>query len=288
MALESGGRESGAERPGTGFGPGGSPRPPRGLRRALRDEGSRDALLYFLVAVFVLELIVGVAAFFYGVVHAEPLVEGGPRMARFPWVGWLVAAFVSPAGLLLLLHLSGEIFSRSQGGTEGPEGDESQVPERFRRLYAVVRHAPAVVLLLGLVALGLAVLFVDSAMDMAMAAGAALKPHLAWLIGAALAFCVLGYLARLWFLARHRRMEREYEYRTRVLEKTGIVIMSKGCVPLRYEDGRLQLLEGPAAPTRALGPAGETAAAEPEVEDATLVEATERAGEAEPPSGPRA
>lgn len=216
------------------------------LGRAWYEERNREIVVYYLIAVCFLELIVGAIAFFYGVIHAEPLVEGGPKMARFPWIGWLVAAVLSPVGLLLLLHLSGQFFSRALNGGEpsvsGVPGAEGEVPGRVRRFYAIVRHAPTIVILLGLIALGCAVLFVDSAMQMAMAVGAALKPYIIYIILGVVAFFVIGYIARLVFLARHRRVEREYAYRMKVLETTGIVIMDRDCVPLRYEDGELKLL----------------------------------------------
>ncbi len=216
------------------------------LGRAWYEERNREIVVYYLIAVCFLELIVGAIAFFYGVIHAEPIVEGGPKMARFPWIGWLVAAVLSPVGLLLLLHLSGQFFSRAlNGGEAAPScapGAEAEVPRRVQRFYAIVRHAPTIVILLGLIALGCAVLFVDSAMQMAMAVGAALKPYIIHIILGVVAFFVIGYIARLVFLARHRRVEQEYAYRMKVLETTGIVIMDRDCVPLHYEDGELKLL----------------------------------------------
>lgn len=218
------------------------------LRRLWYDENNREIIVYYLIAVFCLELIVGAVAFFYGVTNAEPLVAGGPRMARFPWVGWIVASVLSPVGLLLLLHLSGQFFSRSlngqesAGGTGGGSGGDGVVPERVQHVYTIVRHAPTIVILLGLLAMGCAILFLDSAFDMAMAVGAALKPYILWILGAVVFFLLAGYLGRLYFITRHKRMEQEYAYRMQVLEKTGVVIMNKGALAMRYEDGQLKLL----------------------------------------------
>ena len=215
------------------------------LGRAWYEERNRDIVVYYLIAVFCLEIIVGAVAFFYGVTNAVPLEPGGPRMARFPWVGWLVAAVLSPVGLLLLLHLSGQFFSRALNGGDGQGGGGGageEVPQRFQRFYAIVRHAPTIVILLTLIAMGCAVLFIDSAMQMAMAMGAALKPYILWIILGIVVFFIVCYLGRLFFLARHRRMEQEYAYRMKVLETTGIVIMNKDCLPLRYEEGQLKLL----------------------------------------------
>ena len=248
------------------------------FKGAWYDERNREIVVYYLIAVCFLELIVGAIAFFYGITNAEPLVAGGPKMARFPWVGWLVAAVLSPVGLLLLLHLSGQFFSRSLNGTSdqpaGSGGTPEEVPVRLQRFYAIVRHAPTIVILLALIALGCAVLFVDSAMEMAMAVGAALKPYIFWIIVGVVAFLVVCYLGRLWFLARHRRIEQEYAYRIKVLETTGIVIMNKGCVPMRYEDGQLQLLAQPDADGLKALPDksdNDSPAEEDNVEDAKLV-----------------
>ncbi len=212
------------------------------VQRLWYDDKNRDVVVYYLIAVFCLELIIGVIAFFYGITNAAPLTLGGPKLARFPWTGWTVAAVLAPVGLLLLLHLSGLFFSRSFSGSDGNENDGGVVPERVQRFYSIVRHAPAVVILIALLAMGCAVLFVDSALDMVMAMGAALKPYILWIIGGVVVFLLFGYLGRLWFISRHKRMEQEYAYRLKVLETTGIVIMNKNCVPLRYENGKLQLL----------------------------------------------
>ena len=171
------------------------------LGRAWFEERNRDIVVYYLIAVFCLELIVGAIAFFYGVTQAVPVEPGGPKMAKFPWVGWLVAAILSPVGLLLLLHLSGQFFSRSlnggdpQPGSGGAGGQGEEVPKQFQRFYAIVRHAPTIVILLTLIAMGCAVLFIDSAMQMAMAVGAALKPYILWILLGVVAFFIICYLA---------------------------------------------------------------------------------------------
>ncbi len=217
----------------------------RRLTRLWYDQNHREIVVYYLIAVFCVELIVGTIAFFYGVTHAEPVLAGGPKMARFPWIGWLVASVLTPVGLLLLLHLSGQFFSGVVNGSEGGSGgadDSDQIPKSVQRMYSIIRHAPTIVILLGLVCLGCAVLFLDSAMGMVVSIGAALKPYILWIICGIVVFLVLSYLGRMWFIARHKRMEQEYAYRMKVLETTGIVIMNKGCVPMRYEDGQLKLL----------------------------------------------
>ena len=121
----------------------------------------KDALIYLMVAIFFVELVVGGISFFYGVMHAAPDVPGGPPLARFPWLGWAVAAVLAPVGLMLIVHLSGTWVSRYLGREDGAPADngedfaadDEQVPERLRRFYAIIRNAPTVVLLLGIMLL---------------------------------------------------------------------------------------------------------------------------------------
>ena len=252
------------------------------LGRAWFEERNRDIVVYYLIAVFCLELIVGAIAFFYGVTQAVPVEPGGPKMAKFPWVGWLVAAILSPVGLLLLLHLSGQFFSRAlnggdpQPGSGGAGGQGEEVPKQFQRFYAIVRHAPTIVILLTLIAMGCAVLFIDSAMQMAMAVGAALKPYILWILFGVVAFFIICYLGRLFFLARHRRMEQEYAYRREVLEKTGIVLVSKGSIPLNRGIEPLQAVDGGGYAL----PPGPAYTPEEAAADAAALEAGEKKGDA--------
>ncbi len=220
----------------------------RALRRNWYDGQNREIVVYYLIAVAFLELIVGAVAFFYGVVHAEPMGPDGVRMATFPWVGWLIAAILSPVGLLLILHLSGQYFSRSLNATSadgmagGADAGE-EVPERVQRLYAIVKHAPTVVVLLGLIAFGGALFFLDSAMDVLIRVGRGILPYLPWILGSLTVFLIVCYIVRQIFIARHNRMQQEYAYRLKVLEKTGIIIASKGSEPLKLEDGRIVPIE---------------------------------------------
>ncbi|MBQ9536518.1 MAG: hypothetical protein IJU79_01875 [Desulfovibrionaceae bacterium] len=192
---------------------------------------NKEIVIYYLIAVFFLEIIIGAAAFFYGVAHAEALVEGGPRMAKFPWIGWIISALLAPVGLLLLFQLSGWFFTRSSYLTaDGTTKSQSQaVPKNVEQFYAVVSNAPVIVVLLGLMGLGAAVYFLDSALG-------TMRPYIPWILGSATTFLVICYVTRLYFLARHKRMEREYEYRMRVFEKTGVIIADKNMIPLTAQD----------------------------------------------------
>ena len=217
-------------------------------------------MVYYLIAVAFLELIVGCVAFFYGVAHPT-MGPDGTRMANFPWVGWLIGALLSPVGLMLILHLSGQFFSRSldavNGGGAKGDGDSGEVPERVQRFYNIMSHAPTVVILLGLLVIGACLFFLDSAMGALGSIGKVLSGYIPWILGCIAAFLVICYIARLYFLSRHRRMMQEYAYRMKVLETTGIIIASKGSEPLKLQDGRVVPIESGKMPP-SLPPSGDS------------------------------
>ena len=205
----------------------------------------RDALFYLLIAIFFLELVVGGVAFFYGIMHAAPESPGGPPVARFPWLAWCLAAVLAPVGLLLVVHLAGTWLSRTlerdatpQGeagaagqGPEAPAG-EAALPEGLRRFYAMVRNAPTLVVLLGILLLGAGLFFAEGALSALGRAGVALIPFIPWIAGSLAALLAVCFLGHAWFVYRQRRMEQEYAYRREVLERTGMVLMDKSCVAL--------------------------------------------------------
>ena len=217
----------------------------------------KDALMYLMIAIFFVELVVGGVAFFYGVMHAAPQVPGGPPMARFPLLGWALAAILAPVGLILIVHLSGTWVShflgreaRDMGETEGAgttgraSSDADQVPERLQRFYAIIRNAPTVVLLLGIMLLGAALFFVDGAFTALVGLGQALTPYIPWIAGSVAAMIAICYLVHRMFVYRHHRMQQEFAYRREVLERTGIVLVDKNYIPLpQSEEQRLALGE---------------------------------------------
>ena len=221
----------------------------------------KDALIYLMVAIFFVELVVGGISFFYGVMHAAPEVPGGPPMARFPWLGWAVAAVLAPVGLMLIVHLSGtwvsrylgrEDSQRAEAQTGARNADDEQVPERLRRFYAIIRNAPTVVLLLGIMLLGAGLFFVDGAFSAIVRLGSALTEYIPWIAGSLAALIAVCYLVHRWFMYRHHRMQQEYEYRREVLERTGIVLVDKGCIPLPQNEMQRLALGGQVVEAKAL------------------------------------
>lgn len=193
----------------------------------------KDAVFYLLTAVLLIELAVGGIAFFYGVIHAVPLRPGGPPMARFPWLGWAIAAVLAPVGLLLIVHLTGLWLARVLNRDRKETGEEADVlPERLRRFYAVLRNTPTIVVLTGILLLGAGLFFVDGALSGLIGLGGRLLDYTPWLAGSTAALLVGCYITHRIFVYRHHRMEQEYAYRREVLERTGIVLADKNCMPL--------------------------------------------------------
>ena len=101
------------------------------------------------------------------------------------------------------------------------------MPERAKRFYAAVRHAPAIVVLGALLALGAALFFIDGAFRLLVDFGSALAPHIPWLAGACCGLLAFCFAARAFLAYQRRKLELEHEWRREVLEKTGLIITSK-------------------------------------------------------------
>lgn len=209
-----------------------------------------DVLLYLLVAIFFVELIIGGAAFFYGIMHAAPETPGGPPMARFPWLVWGICAILCPVGLLLLVHLvgvwlSGAIDRIENGGESDPEKDAAYMPEGLRRFYAMVRNAPLLLVLTAILLLGAGLFFIDGAFGALVALFHELLPYMPWISASLGGFFAVCFLARAVMVYRQRKMEQEYAWRREVLQKTGIVLVDRKSVAIG-ENGvivRLEALE---------------------------------------------
>ena len=140
-------------------------------------------------------------------------------------------------------------------GNDGQPLDDEQVPERLRRFYAIIRNTPTVVLLLGIMLLGAGLFFVDGAFSAMVRLGGALAEYIPWIAGSLAALVAVCYLVHRWFVYRHHRMQQEYAYRREVLERTGIVLVDKGCIPLPQNEVQRLALGGQVVEARALPPA---------------------------------
>ncbi|MDR2745433.1 MAG: hypothetical protein LBB66_09635 [Desulfovibrio sp.] len=210
----------------------------------------KDTVFYLLIAVLLIELAVGGIAFFYGVIHAVPLTPGGPPMARFPWLGWAVAAVLAPVGLLLIVHLTGLWLARTLTREQEARGEADALPERLQRFYAILRNTPTIVVLTGILLLGAGLFFVDGAISGLISLSGRLLDYTPWIAGSTAALLAGCYITHRIFVYRHHRMEQEYAYRREVLERTGIVLADKNCMPL--PSGQDKPLVLPAAVHQAL------------------------------------
>ena len=215
---------------------------------------NQDALFYLLTAIFLLELITGGIAFFYGIIHASPEFPGGPPVARFPWLPWLIAAALGPVALVLGIHLAGSWLSgaMTREETDANFKDRENVPKPILRLYAIVRHAPTILILIGILLLGALFYFVDGAFTSLVAFGKTLVPYLPWItvsLAALLAFCFLVHCIMVY---RQRKMEKEYAWRREVLEKTGLIITDNSSYALPANEQTRAALPG--SPETALPP----------------------------------
>lgn len=211
------------------------------------DKQHKELLFYLSIGIVFLELIVGGVAFFYGVIHAKPAQNGLPPQFQFPWLAYSVAAVVAPATLLLIVHLAGVGLFRSLRDKSAQDEEwRKDLPERLRKVYAIVQGAPTVLLLVGIMALGAALFYIDGAMSALFRLGSALEMYIPWILGIITGGLCLGYLGRLWLSYRTKKMEAEYQFRRDVLERTGVIIVDRGSIqlpPSLVEDGSFRVLE---------------------------------------------
>lgn len=197
------------------------------------DKQHKDLLFYLTIGIIFLELIIGGVAFFYGVIHAKPAQDGLPPQFQFPWLVYSIAAVVGPAVLLLIVHLAGVgLFRSLRDKSDEDEAWRQDLPERLRKVYAIVQGAPTVLLLVGVMALGAALFYIDGAMTALFRLGSSVEVYLPWIIGALAGGWCIAYLARIWLNYRSKRLEAEYAFRREVLERTGVIIVDRGSVQL--------------------------------------------------------
>lgn len=215
---------------------------------------NQEALFYLLIAVFFIELIVGGVAFFYGIIHATPEVAGGPPVARFPWLAWGVAAVLAPVALLLVVHLAGSWLSRAltreeeANAPQGASGDSEHLPEGMKRFYASVRHAPTLVILVGILLVGVALFFVEGALAAILDLGKALLPYLPWLAVSLAGLLAACFLVHAIMVYKQRKMESELAWRREVLEKTGLVLVDRKSIALPQDANQASLIASESNP----------------------------------------
>jgi hypothetical protein len=225
------------------------------LAARFAERQGKDMVLYLSMSIIFVELLITLAALCYGIVTARPPTNGGTPQFNFPWLTYFIALAVAPAALLLMVHLTGVGLFRSLRGHEDDEAWQKKLPDRIRRVYSLIQGAPVVVLLFGVILLGALLFFVDGALGILMRLAQTIEQYLPWIIGGITGAVCVGVTAKYWFGYRSKRVAEEYAFRREVLEKTGVIIVDKGSMPLPPGDDRQYAL--PAARTEALPPAGD-------------------------------
>jgi hypothetical protein len=158
---------------------------------------------------------------------------------------------------------------RSLRGHEDDEAWQEKLPDRIRRVYSLIQGAPVVVLLLGVILLGALLFFVDGALGILMRLAQTIEHYLPWIIGGAAGIACVGIAARHWFGYCSKKIAEEYAFRREVLEKTGVIIVDRGSMPLPPGDNRQYTL--PTAQDEAL----------PQAEEFQIVDITVQTPDAE-------
>jgi hypothetical protein len=223
------------------------------LAARFTERQSRDMLFYLSMAIIFVELLITLVALCYGIVTAKQPIGGGVPQFNFPWMSYFIALAVAPAALLLMVHLTGVGLFRSLRGHEDDEAWQEQLPDRIRRVYSLIQGAPVIVLLLGVILLGALLFFVDGALGVLMRMAQSIEHYLPWIIGGMAGIVCVGVTAKYWFGYRSKSIAEEYAFRREVLEKTGVIIVDKGSMPLPPGNNRQYAL--PMAQEAALPPA---------------------------------
>jgi membrane protein implicated in regulation of membrane protease activity len=198
-------------------------------KSALSEKQRRELWLYIAVSIAAVELLIAVGAVFFGFLGAG---ARGARAFAFPWLSWGASAVLAPALILLLVHLADVGLFRSSGKADSDEEWQKRLPERMRRIYRIVKGAPVVVVLLGIVLLAAAVMTLDGALAALRGLGEALIPYIPHIVVGLVVLAAVIIVAAAWLSYRTRRLMAEYEFRREVLEKTGVIIVDKGSTPL--------------------------------------------------------
>ncbi len=201
---------------------GDAPRNPDEKPGALSEKQRRELWLYLAVSICAVELLLTVAALLFGFM-------GGDGKPAFPWLAWGVGVVLAPALLLLAVHFADVGLFRA-----APDDAEWQqhLPERLQRFYRIVKGAPTMAVLLGIVILGAALLTLDEVLNALARFGSVLVPYIPHLVVgvAVVILAVVG--AGVWLAYRTRRLREEYDFRREVLERTGVIIVDKGSTVL--------------------------------------------------------
>jgi len=133
-----------------------------GFGLSFSDREKKNLLTFLSIGVILVEFAVTIAAVCYGIINSQKLPDGTVQF-RFPWIPYTVALILAPVAIMLVVNIIGMGFSRFFKGD--PALDEEQMgymPERLRRLIALSRGLPTIILLGGIMLLGVVLYFLDA------------------------------------------------------------------------------------------------------------------------------
>lgn len=204
-------------------------KPEASSRPSLSEKQRRELWIYIAVSIVAVELLVAVGGVLYG--FMMPGADGRHGFS-FPWLSWGAVAILAPTLILLLVHFADVGLFRPPGGAASEQEWQKHLPERLQRFYRIIKGAPVVVVLIGIVLLGAALLTLDGALSALMSLGTVLVPYIPHIVAALVVLAAVIIAASAWLSYSSRRLMAEYEFRREVLEKTGVIIVDKGSTPL--------------------------------------------------------
>lgn len=200
----------------------------------LSEKQRRELWLYIAVSIVAVELMIAVSAILYSFISAGGITPGEATHFSFPWLSWGAFSATALALILLFVHLADVGLFRAPSPARLASEQEWQklLPRRIQNLYRIIKSAPLVAVLSGIVLLGTALLTLDGALAALQRFGSSLLPHLPYIIGGIATIAVVIAISAVWLNYRTRRLIAEYEFRREVLEKTGVIIVDKGSTAL--------------------------------------------------------
>jgi len=152
------------------------------------------------------------------------------RQIEFPWKAYLIAAFLTPVAISFLLGLTVYGFNRYLYGRELSHeagAERSPTINRFDEAVRSLQQVPFLVTLLLLVLGGGGIYKLDAIVAYLSRAGERALEYLLW--GLAAGAGVTTVVALVWMVLsyrlRCRRLAYLQQYRTQVLERTGLILL---------------------------------------------------------------
>ncbi|HEU6436668.1 MAG TPA: hypothetical protein VE028_04395 [Nitratidesulfovibrio sp.] len=198
-----------------------------GLGDLLGEQERKYVLAYIVIGIVLVEFLVAIVAIWQGVANVQSMPDGTVRF-RFPWGGYLVSVAAAPVVVLLVLQVIALGYTRLiKGDPVLTEAQLRQLPPWLQKMLAAVNGVPTFLLLLGVTLLATVIYYFDKVLGFVIRLGESTEHLVLWVGGGVLAAWCVGYLGRMLFAYKVRRMQEEYSYRREVLERTGMIIVDQ-------------------------------------------------------------